>query len=219
MATKIIDLTQTLHPDIPVFPVYPKLTMFPWAKREVMGFQANAIFMVEHTGTHVDAPFHFYPKGSYVADVPPRRFVGDAVVLDFREKVPKGLISSEDLKNSERKMATKIRKGDKVLLHTGWDSHWGKGDYATSNAGISKDSAEFFVKRKVDLVGIDSANLDHPQDSSFPAHNTLLSNEVLIVENLCNLGLITKSRFTFIALPLKFKEGTGSPVRAVALIQ
>ena len=79
-------------------------------------------------------------------------------------------------------------------------------DLATSNAGTSKDSAEFFVKSKVDLVGIDSANLDHPHDSSFPAHNTLLSNEVLIVENLCNLGLISKSRFTFIALPLKFKE-------------
>ena len=85
-----------------------------------------------------------------------------------------------------------IRSEDKVLLYTGWDSHWGKADYATSDPGISKDSAEFFVKRKVDLVGIDSANLDHPQDSSFPAHDTLLSNGVLIVENLGNLNRIPK---------------------------
>ena len=106
MATKIIDLIQTLHPDISVFPAYPKLTIFPWAKRGVMGFQANAIFMVEYTGTHVDAPFPFCHKGSYVADIPVGKFVGDAVVLDFREKASKGLIRSEDLKNAERRMGT-----------------------------------------------------------------------------------------------------------------
>jgi len=133
--------------------------------------------------------------------------------------VPKGLITGEDLRAAEKTVGTRIHKHDKVLLYTGWDSHWGKGDYASSNAGISKDAADLFVKRQADLVGIDSANLDHPDDPSFPAHNTLLPKEVLIVENLCNLGSVRRSRFRFIALPLKFKEGTGSPVRAVAIIE
>ncbi len=84
--------------------------------------------------------------------------------------------------------------------------------------GISKEAANYFVKLGVDLVGVDSPSIDHPDASKFPVHNTLLPHDILIVENLSNLGNIHANRFKFSAMPLKLKEGTGSPVRAIAMV-
>ena len=68
------------------------------------------------------------------------------------------------------------------------------------------------------LVGVDSANIDHPEDGDFPAHKTLLGSSIPIVENLTRLGAIRSQAFTFIALPLFLPGATGSPVRALAVV-
>ncbi len=145
-----------------------------------------------------------------------KEFVGEGIILDLREIKHGKVLGLDDLESALG--GREIKDGDKVLLHTGWEDHWGSDDYINSHSGLGKDAAKFLVKKGVDLVGIDTPNLDHPDASDFPAHHTLLGSQVLIVENLCNLGSIGGKRFTFIALPLKIKEGTGSPIRAIALL-
>jgi kynurenine formamidase len=68
------------------------------------------------------------------------------------------------------------------------------------------------------MVGIDAANLDLPGNAAFPAHRELLRRDIVVLENLCNLGKVGRPRFTLIALPLNLRGTTGSPVRAVALL-
>lgn len=213
---RLIDLTQSLYPGMPVFPVYPEMTVFDWSKIDAMGFAAKALFMVEHTGTHIDAPIHFIKGAASIADLPLEKFVGEAIILDLREIKHGKVLGLDDLESALG--GREIKDGDKVLLRTGWEDHWDSDDYINSHSGLGKDAAEFLVKKGVDLVGIDTPNLDHPDASDFPAHHTLLGSQVLIVENLCNLGSIGRDRFTFIALPLKIKNGTGSPIRAIALL-
>lgn len=106
-----------------------------------------------------------------------------------------------------------------MLLHTGWSKHLGRKQYITENPGLSKEAARYLVRKKATLVGIDAANIDHPSEKMFPAHNILLPNNIPIVENLYNLDALGRDEFRFIALPLKLRGATGSPVRAVAEIQ
>jgi len=86
-----------------------------------------------------------------------------------------------------------------------------------SYPGLTREAAEYFVEKKVSAVGVDSPNPDHPDALDFPVHNTLLPRGILIIENLANLGSIKRPTFRFVGLPLKIRNGTGSPIRAVAL--
>ncbi len=80
---------------------------------------------------------------------------------------------------------------------------------------MSRETAEYLAAKKVGLVCIDSANIDHPYANDFAAHNTLLPRGMLIVENLCNSKKIKQTRFKLVVLPLKIEGATGSPVRAI----
>ncbi len=88
--------------------------------------------------------------------------------------------------------------------------------YFTNNPGLSKSATDYLVSKKINLVGIDSPSIDLGIDKSFTAHKILAKNDILIVENLSNLEKIPNLEFNFIILPLKLKDATGSPVRAIA---
>jgi len=200
-----------------LFPVFPKPVFVQWTRRETYGFETEAMFLVTHTGTHVDAPFHFYPKGKKVDQIPPEKLVGDAVVLDFTRKKAKSLIDEREIRRAESATRSEINSGDVVLFRTGWDRFLGDQRYTSSYPGLSKDAGEYLAEKDVNAVGVDNPNPDHPSASDFPVHNTLLPKGILIIENLANLGSISKSRFRFIGLPLKIRNGTGSPIRAIAI--
>jgi kynurenine formamidase len=89
--------------------------------------------------------------------------------------------------------------------------------YFTHSPGLSEDAAEYLINKKVNAVGIDSPSIDRGSDSNFPVHKLLLSNEILIVENLCNLGKIDNQNFTLIMTPLRLSGASGSPIRAIAI--
>ncbi len=88
--------------------------------------------------------------------------------------------------------------------------------YFTNNPGLTKSATTYLVSKKINLVGIDSPSIDLGTDKSFTAHKILAKNNILIVENLSNLEKISTLEFVFIILPLKLKDATGSPVRAIA---
>src|SRR5437899_12468469 len=103
-----------------MFPAYPAPTFTQWTTRDVHGFFAESLFLVSHTGTHVDAPFHFEPKGRKLHEMPLDRFVARGHVLDLRGLAKKAKILPEHLRSSTRSPHRPIRKGDAILRRTRW---------------------------------------------------------------------------------------------------
>lgn len=213
---KIIDLTQTIREEMHTFDPHARPLIITSAKMDTHGYESELIFMSTHTGTHMDAPYHFHLSGKRIDEIPVNNFVADAVLLNIK-KPAKGYITKNDIRKCERKV--RIGRGNAVIISTGWESHWVKNDYLTNNPGLSKDAARYLVSKQVSMVGIDTANVDHPSASNFAVHKILLPKGVLMVENLCNLKRIKHHYFRLIVLPLKIKDASGSPVRAIAITQ
>jgi len=213
---RIVDLSMELDPSTQVFSAYPSMAVLRWTTHEVQGFAAEVIHLATHTGTHVDAPYHFNPDGSRIHEVGLSRLVGEAVLIDLGEKPPLSLISAEELKTCFEKVC--YESGNIVLIRTGWVRMVGRAEYLTMNPGLSSDAADYLLKQGVASVGLDTPNLDQAQASDFPAHKTLLKRGVPIIENLANLDLIRSPKFLFAGAPLKIRGASGSPIRAVAII-
>ncbi len=217
--SRVVDLSQEISPETQMFPAYPSPTFTQWTTREVHGFLAESLFLVSHTGTHVDAPWHFDPGGKKLDELPLRRFLLPGHLLDVRGVRSKGLISRARIRNARARLAGTIPAGDAILLRTGWERHRGTPAYLFENPGLSKEAADELVRWKIGLLGIDTANVDHPADARYPAHHAMLSAGVLVIENAANLAALGSSRFFLIALPLPLQGTTGSPVRLVALVE
>ena len=110
----------------------------------------------------------------------------------------------------------KIPYQSSIFFYTEWQKNLKDDNYFTENPGLDISAAKYLVLKKINLVGIDSPSIDLGTDESFSVHRILSRNNILIVENLVNLNKITSKEFIFTILPLKLKDATGSPVRAVA---
>lgn len=214
---RLVDLTHPISPETPVFPTDPRTIIIPLARFGAHAFESEAIFLSTHAGTHVDAPSHFIKGAKQLHQIEPDRLIRDAVVLDLSHKKPRESIEDEDIEATEEHAGLAIRENEIVLLKTNWDQHFGSSDYFSEHPGLAKSGAEFIELKHVSAVGVDIPNIDHPKDSSYPAHNLLLGNDILVIENLCNLGALSEPRVRFLALPLLIKGVTGSPIRAVAM--
>lgn len=227
--SRIIDLSQTLEPDIPKpvgFPD-PELQFF---RRIDQGDVINVErFIVGlHSGTHIDAPVHFFEGRKTIDQIPPEVIIGSAVIVDLRHKKGSVPIERKDVEQWEKKTGEHIRVGDAVLLMTDFSKLWktgkeGEGFITSGWPYITKSVADYFMEKKIRLVGVESMDLDliDPYDlstSDFIGHRTFLSNDIYIVENLTNLDKIGTNRCNIIATPLKIKGGTGSPVRVLAVV-
>ena len=210
-----IDLTLKISPQLPSFPGSPQPRFITWAKNEIDGYNLEFIFLSSHTGTHIDAPFHFIKNGLKIDQIPLERFVCDAILFRIKRESNQAITKS-DIIEFEMKYG-KILYNSTIIFATGWYKNLSKKYYFNSNPGLSLDAARYLVSKKINLVGIDSPSIDLGRDSSFSVHHVLLSKDVLIVENLCNLEKISGIHFKLIVLPLKLKGATGSPVRAIAI--
>ena len=210
-----LDLTLTISEKLPTFPGSPKPQFIPWNKIKTDGYNLELLFLSSHTGTHIDAPFHFIDKGKKIHDISVNRLVGRATLIKKRKK-PNQSITRSDIINFEKKHG-KIPKNAIVIFSTGWNKNLEKKYYFEKNPGLSISAAKYLVSKKTNLVGIDSPSIDLGNEKKFLVHNILLKNNILIVENLTNLEKIQNTHFDLVVLPLKLKNVTGSPVRAIAL--
>ena len=172
-------------------------------------FQIGKIEMIANTGTYIYAPFHRYEHGGDLSQLA----LASVANLD-------GL--SVHVDNAERAIEPKVFKGcdvkDKaVLIHTGWDVHWGTDLYFDHHPYITRTSAEFLKSEGAMLVGIDSLNIDDNSEGTRPAHTILLGAEIPIVEHMRNLGALPNSGFKFFAVPAPVKGMGSFPVRAFAI--
>lgn len=213
---QVIDLTMRISSSIRVFPGSPQPCFIQWSKFDCHGYDSEVMFMSTHTGTHVDAPCHFKPGLASIDMISADRLVCNAVLIRA-EKRASQLIEQQDLGNQ-------IMQGDAVVIATGWEKRAASRNYMTENPGLSKQAARYLAKKKVNAVAIDCPSIDAGTDSRFTAHNILLPNNILAVENLCNLDRIatttttTSNKFTLIISPLKLGGATGSPARVLALV-
>jgi kynurenine formamidase len=212
---KVVDLTLEITSDMITFPGYPLPTFIKWSKFDTQGYISEVMFLGTHTGTHIDAPFHFNPNGQTIDQVEVNRYICDNAILMKVQKYSNETITSDDIiRNSEYK----IKEKDTIVFSTGWENQINEKDnYIKNNPGLSKDAAEYLVEKKVNAVAIDCPSIDIGTDSGFIAHKILLSNEILVVENLCNLHRFNNRKFMLLITPLKLIGSSGSPIRAIGI--
>ena len=212
---KVIDLTLTISEQIPTFPGSPQPNFINWETLEKDGYNLELLFLSSHTGTHIDAPYHFLKDGQKIHQIVTRRLVTEAILIKIRKGANQS-ITKDDIQKFERKYG-KIDDGSTVIFHTGWQKNLKKESYFLRNPGLAVSAAKYLASKKINLVGIDSPSIDLGKDSKFSVHHILAKSGMLIVENLANLEKINSEMFHLIVAPLKLKNATGSPVRAMAL--
>ena len=214
---KIIDLTLTISNKIPAFPGSPHPHFIPWEKIKDDGYNLELLFLSSHTGTHLDAPYHFLEKGAKIHEISLKKLVSNAVLIKSRKKSNES-VTKTDIQKFEKKHG-KIASFSSVIFYTGWQRNLQKKYYFTKNPGLSVSAAKYLASKKISLVGIDSPSIDLGTDSKFSVHQIFAKKGILIVENLANLEKIKSSKFHLVVLPLKLKNATGSPVRAIAFVE
>ena len=211
---KPIDLTLTISESIPSFPGSPKPQFISWSNLKEDGYNLELLFLSSHTGTHLDAPYHFVKNGLKINQIPLDRLIGKAILIKIK-KTKNNAITKSDIILFERKNG-KIPNKSSIFFFTGWQKNLQKKNYFTENPGLDISAAKYIASKKTNLVGIDSTSIDLGNDELFNVHHIFSKNNILIVENLTNLKKISSKEFNFTILPLKLKDATGSPVRAIA---
>lgn len=219
-----VDLSHTLEEGIPAWPTHARFSSTPY-ESQALGDVAthHGLTISEHTGTHMDAPLHFVSEGPahYGTDeIPLERLAGRAATIEATDLAGGDRLGPDRVEAWELEHGP-IEAGDRVLFRYGWDERWATGPegrrFLEDWPGLSSEAAEYLVERGVALVGCDTLAVDAAGSEENPAHHALLGNEVYVVENLKNLNRLPPFCL-FVALPLKIKGGSGSPVRAVALV-
>ncbi|MFZ0329299.1 MAG: cyclase family protein [Nitrososphaeraceae archaeon] len=212
---KIVDLTLEITSNMVIFSGDPTPISIEWSKFDIQGYVSECLFLSTHTGTHMDAPFHFSPNGLSIDQIEVNRFICNDTLLLRIEKDCNQLITTDDILGNTK---NEIKEKDTVVLHTGWETRNKEKDmYLKNNPGLSDDAAEYLVKKKVNAVAIDGPSIDVGINRELPAHKILLSNNILVIENLCNLDRLNNQNITVIITPLKLVGASGSPVRAIGI--
>jgi kynurenine formamidase len=219
MTRALLDLSHRIEHGLVTYRGLPPPVIGDWLSREASGakyapgttFQIGKIEMVANTGTYIDAPFHRYADGNDLADMPLER------VADLEGLVVRAAGSLRAL-DADRFRGVELQ-GRAVLVHTGWDRHWGTERYFTGYPFLTAAAARQLVDAGAALVGIDSLNIDDDADPKRPVHTMLLGAGIPIVEHLCNLEAVPDEGFRFFALPAKVRGMGSFPVRAIAVVE
>jgi kynurenine formamidase len=199
----LYDLTMPLSEKTPVFPGDP-----PFIMKECNGSASDGgiirhltLSILTHTGTHIDAPFHMLKEGKTLDDFPLETFTGEALIIDVRgQKILKPNLAH-------------VREGDAVFLCTDFSKNPEREDYFTHYPVLDVEEANKLVAKKVRMLGLDSPS---PDRDPYETHRVLLSNNILILENLVHLAPLCTKRVRYSALPLKVKKADGAPCRVIA---
>jgi kynurenine formamidase len=228
---KFVDLSREIYHKMPRLLNHPSIIITAFSThdevREADGYKFSsatmALAMGDHAGTHVDAPHHFdaRPGAKTIDQVPLENFFLDAVCLDLSHKPLKSDISIDDLQKAERAAGVEIGKRDMVLLHMDFFRRcYGTDGYLTDFPGLTKESATWLGSKGIAMFGVEAVSPGRPGRNNFEVHHVCRDLGFTHVEGLVNMEkLVGKGRFKFIGFPLKIKGGTGSPIRAVAMLE
>ncbi len=236
LAGEWVDLTHDLAPDSVFWPTADEYRHEEVSHGHTPGgwfYSSYNIFLSEHGGTHLDAPIHF-AEGRQTADaIPLDSLIGPAAVIDVSAASAADRdyrFTVADLENWESDNGPLPERAI-VLFHTGFAKFWPdrkaymgtdlRGEEGVANlhfSGLSDELARLLVERGVRAVGLDTPSLDYGQSQDFIAHRVLLDKDIPGFENVANLDKLPAKGATVIALPTKIAEGSGAPLRIVALV-
>ena len=226
---EIVDLSQEIYNGMPVYPGHLKTVIFSHLSHEEckkqlntgFSYQTQGILLCDHGPTHIDSVSHMSrePDAQTIDQLGLNKCITSAVCLDVSDIPLRTQFGADKIKSELAENGLSIQKGDSVLFYTGhYDRYYGKDEYMTEYQGLDRSATEYIIEQGAVNFGVDSPSPDMWYDKTYPCHTTCAERHITHVENLCNLDKIIGKRFTFICLPLKIRKGTGSPVRAVAVL-
>lgn len=228
--TLVVDMTYAINERLPAWPGDERVFEAKVnATVEKNGYFTRSFWMLEHFGTHMDAPAHFPPGSVPLDKIPEAHFFGPAVVIDVREEGAKDADYRLKVTRVEKWEALhgRIPPGSIVLLRTGWGAtRWpDQARYRNMDAvgvmhfpGYSVESAKLLIERGAVGLGIDTLSIDYGASKNFEVHRLDLPAGLYNLENLANLDRLPDAGAFLIAAPIKLEGGSGGPARVFAIL-
>jgi len=212
---KAVDLTHELHNGMPIYPGDPFPSFVSYATLEKNGVNLTKLILGSHTGTHIDAPRHFIPKGIGVDQIPASKLVGEAYVADLSIKPIGSGVTGRDLREI---LEGKVAEDDIVIVYTGCSEHWGEESIRSNYTYLTGDAAEYLVSKKIRTLGIDFLSVERFHAPDPVAHKTLLGHGIFIIESLSRATKqFVRKRILLICMPIKLQNGDGAPARIIGV--
>jgi kynurenine formamidase len=232
---RLIDLS---HPVVPFdqnpwaqFPAAPKNMVGLTGTFEGVGWFSRAWYLGEHCGTHVDASLHFNPDGQPVDAIPLEDLCGPAVIFDLSHKPARADVTVADLGAALDRAGGALGDARIVLIRSDRSKLWGRPEYHHDMLNMTPEATEWLIRQGARVLGTDGCvwevdrgtrpeNLGRTMTGAerFPSHALMRTHHFLILENVANLHQVPVPRFTFVGLPLRLVGGSGSPIRAAAML-
>ncbi len=227
--TRVLDLSYAIN---------DKLVPWPgdthWFEAQVNstveknGYFTRSFWMLEHYGTHLDAPIHFPPGTVTVDRIPTKQFFGPAVLIDARAEGARDADYQVPVARVEEweKRHGRIPEGAIVLLRTGWSARWPDVKrYRNQDSqgrmhfpGFSVEAVKVLIERKVSGLGCDTLSADYGASNDFAVHHLALGAGLYHLENLADLSGMPEAGAFLIVAPIKLEGGSGGPVRVFAFV-
>jgi kynurenine formamidase len=209
---RIVDLSQHYDDEMPIFPGLPQPSFRPIARVEEDGYAMSEYHLLNHIGTHVDAPSHQIAGGDSLDDIGLERLVTEAVTLDVSARAP-GPVTVGELQPH----LDKIRAGDIVFLYSNNGRRWGSEAYWTGWSYPDAEASHALIDKGISAIGFDGPSADPVDSTTFDLHRIWLGAGRLIIENATNLDHLPE-RTPVVVAPLKVRAANGAPVRIFALV-
>lgn len=204
-----------------------------------LGWSLEFLKLTTHSGTHLDAPYHYHPTmdggnpALTIDQVPLHWCMSDGVVLDFSHKADGERITSDDIRAELERIDYQIKPLDIVLIRTGADAYWGRPEYLVKGAGMTRESTLYLMDRGIKVVGIDSWSWDRPlkflaeeyMETGDPsviweAHFAGIERGYCHMEKLSGLGRLPRPYgFTVCCFPVNIKAASAGWVRPTAIFE
>jgi len=227
--TRVLDLSYAINDKLVPWPGDEK-----WfeakvnASFEKNGYFTRSFWMLEHYGTHLDAPAHFPPGKATVEQIPAKQLFGPAVVMDVRAEGLKDAdyqLPAAGVEDWEKRHG-RMPAGAIVLLRTGWAARWPDAQkYRNQDAqgkmhfpGFSVEAAKLLIERKVGGLGCDTMSVDYGASADFAVHHVALGSGLYHLENLADLSALPEKGAFLVVAPIKLEGGSGGPVRVFAVL-
>lgn len=232
---EIIDLSQEIYTNHPVYHTHPDTVIWTdtshddtehMFRKQLDGndppftFETSVIQLCDHGPTHVDAIRHLKPGGTPINEMSLDLFYTPGKAIDVSHREPGEYITVDDLKSACEDAETTIEDGDTVLIRTGhYDETYPSREYAENYPGLNEAATRWLFERGIVNFGVDAPSPDTPEDPTYPCHTLCREAEIPHVENLRNIEKVIGEEFTYVGFPLAIRDGTGSPIRPVAILE
>lgn len=210
---KIIDLSFVIENGIPTCgtPWHQTVKVEQMGTIDTVGRNTHSILFGSHTGTHMDAPYHFIKGGSTIESTPLETLCGPISVVDLTRFKAGDVVQYDDVKD--------LKVTERMLFRFDWFKHWRTGDYYKGFPFLSEEVVSFLIENGIKLLAMDTPSPDSMKNINSidsPNHKAFLSKNIVIIEYLNNTDQIDLTKkHTLVALPLKIKGSDGSPSRVI----